>query len=152
MAVEVYFWPPKSGNVGHAAIMADGGQPEGAAYFSAWPGTAASIFFGPATFNAYQDDLSSEGGKPAVVRLTRLDETAIKEQMQNCRTANRYSFIALNCATQASICLNAGVPGGSIRLAMDLLSGSMGFLFGTSVISTPWNLYLYAKSLEGNYA
>jgi hypothetical protein len=147
MAVEVYFWSPKKGNIGHAAIMTDGGVPPGPSYLSVWPGTALAIIFGPAAFNKYQDDVASEGGRPQVVRLTKLDETAIKAQIEKCREAARYGFITLNCATQASICLNAGVPGAKLRLALDMLGGPLGYVFSTSVINTPWNLFLYARLL-----
>jgi hypothetical protein len=148
MAVEVYFWPPKGSNVGHAAIMADGGTPAGRAYLSAWPGEALAILFGAAAFNQYEDDVRSEGGHPQVVRLTKLDETKIKAQIEKCKNAGKYGFISLNCATQASICLNAGVPGAQLKQALELLGGPTSYLFGTSVINTPWMLFLYARSLS----
>ena len=58
----------------------------------------------------------------------------------------------MNCATQASICLNAGVPGAQLKQALDFLGGPMSFVFSTSVINTPWTLFLYAKSLGLTYA
>ena len=149
MAVEVYFWPPQGGNIGHASIKVDGGSPQGIAYLSAWPGSALSIFL-PAQgdYHQFDDDVSSEGNRqPQVVRLTNLDETAIKKQIDAFKSAATYSFISLNCATQASICLNAGVPGARLRQVLDMLNGPMGYVFGTSVINTPWTLFLYAKTL-----
>lgn len=155
MAVEVYFWPPKGENIGHAAIMVDGGSPPGKAYLSAWPGSVLSIIAGPGAFNAYSSDLAAEGGAPQVVRLTKLDETAIKEQIEKCKRGGVYSFPSFNCATQASICLNAGVPYNMLHQAADLLAGAgnpLGYVFQTSTINTPWNLWLYAKGLALKYA
>ena len=152
MAVEVYFWPPKGSNIGHAAIMTDGGTPAGQSYLSAWPGDALAVFFGTAAFNQFDDDVRSEGGRPQVVRLTKLDETAIKAQIEKCKQAGKYGFLGLNCATQASICLNAGVPGARLQQALELLGGPNSYLFGTSVINTPWNLFLYARTLRLTYA
>jgi hypothetical protein len=149
MAVEVYWWPPDGGNVGHASIMVDGGNPPGIAYLSAWPGSALSIFLpDKGDFHQFSDDVSSEGNRqPQVVRLNNLNETLIKTQIDHCKTAAKYCFIALNCATQASICLNAGVPGARIKQMFEMMSGPIGFVFGTTVISSPWTLFLYAKSL-----
>jgi len=155
MAVEVYFWPPKGENIGHAAIMVDGGSPPGRAYLSAWPGSALSILFGAGSYNAYSDDVGAEGGPPNVVRLTKLDETAIKAQIEKCKQAGMYSFTVLNCATQASICLNAGVPHNLLHEAFDAVVGlanPAGFFAQTSTINTPWTLFLYAKGLALNYA
>ncbi|MDQ6786796.1 MAG: hypothetical protein M3033_08290 [Acidobacteriota bacterium] len=152
MAVEVYCWQPKGNNVGHASIKVDGGAPPGSSYLSVWPGEALAIVFGKAAFNKYEDDVGSEGGQPLVARLTKLDETAIKAQMEIMRRSENYCFIAFNCATQASICLNAGVPGATVRRALDFLGGPLSFVFSPSIINTPWNLYAYAKLLEKSYA
>lgn len=154
MAVEIYFWPPKlDGTIGHAAIMVDGGSPAGRVYLSAWPGELLAILFGNAAFNEYNDDVSSEGKRnPEVVRLTKLDETAIKAQIQKIKGAGKYAFAAFNCASQASLCLDAGVPYRLLRHGMEILAGPTGVPFQTSVIHTPWNLWLYAKSLTVKYA
>jgi hypothetical protein len=149
MAVEVYWWPPSGGNIGHAAIKVDGGSPPGIAYLSAWPGSLLSIFLvGQGDYHQFDDDVSSEGNRqPQVARILNLNETAIKNQISVFQSAKTYSFLGANCATQASICLNAGVPGATIRQILDLMGGPMGYFFGTSVINTPWTLFLYAKSL-----
>jgi hypothetical protein len=152
MAVEVYWWPPKGGDksVGHAAIMVDGGKPAGRAYLSVWPGELLSIVIGSASFFEYQDDVRTEGGRPRVVRLTRLNETAIRTQVKNLQQTARYSFVAMNCATQASICLNAGLPAG-IRLLQTALDFMGPNRISMTVMNTPWNLFAYAKSLSPHY-
>lgn len=153
MAVEVYFWPPKGSNIGHAAIMVDGGAPRGKMYLSAWPGSLLSVIVaGAGTFNQYSDDVAAEGGPPQVVRLTKLDETAIKAQVEKCRRGAVYSFPGFNCASQASICLNAGLPTATLQWALDMIGGPTSYPFRTSKIDTPWTLFVYAKSLTLNYA
>jgi hypothetical protein len=135
--------------------MVDGGSPPGKAYLSAWPGSILSIIAGSGAFNAYSDDISSEGGPPQVVRLTKLDETAIKQQIESCKRGGVYSFPGFNCATQASICLNAGVPYNTLHQALDFVAGlgnPTAFVTQTSTINTPWNLFLYAKALASKYA
>lgn len=110
---------------------------------------------GCARFNEYIADLSEEGLERLVVRLTKLDEAAIKKQIESCKRGSVYSFPGFNCATQASICLNAGVPYNNVHQALDAIS-SMGnplaFVTQTSTINTPWDLFLYAKALATKYA
>lgn len=136
MAVEVYWWPPKGTNVGHAAMKVDGGAASGVVYLSAWPGSMASIVFGPAAFNTYAADVAAEGGSPHVVRLTKLNESAIKMAIKADQGFSHYSFVLGNCATQVALCLNAGLP----------LYAPHPF------INAPWGLYVYARSLALVYA
>ena len=157
MTVTVYFWPPKGEAIGHASIMADGGQPAGKAYLSAWPGDLLSVFLvGDAAYHEFLDDVASEGNRqPHSVALTKLNETAIKAKMADLKKRNHYSFPGANCATQASICLNAGLPSNpaldALTLGLSTLNPASYFL-RTDVINTPWTLYVYAKVLATKYA
>jgi hypothetical protein len=136
MAVEVYWWAPSlKSATGHAAMMVDGGSPSGPVYLSVSPGSMLSTAFGPAVFNTYAADVADDG-IPHVVRLTKLNETAIKAVIKADKGFARYSFLLGNCATQAAFCLNAGLP------------TAMPHPF----INAPWGLYIYAQSLKVLYA
>ncbi len=160
MAVEVNYWPPKRNaeggiDVGHASLLVEGNNPTEARYLSVWPGEALAILFGLGALNTYEDDVDSEKGYPLVVRLQGLNEDKIKAQIAVIKNKPRYSFIALNCATLASICLNAGVPGIEIATLSNMLSSllnpAIGFL--TSPVSyTPATLHMNAKILAMKYA
>ena len=133
MAVEVYWWPLKGYSLGHAAIMVDGGSPSGPMYLSANPGSMISAIYGPAVYKSYATDLLD--GPPMVVRLTKLNETAIKTVAKSVTGFAHYSLFIGNCATQASICLNAG-----LTVPVPL------------VINTPAALFAYAQTLRILYA
>jgi hypothetical protein len=137
MAVQIYIWFPKlpEGNIGHAAMKVDGGDPAGSVYLSRWPGSYSAVLAGSGTNQSYRDDVTAEGGTPSVVRLTKLNETAIKYTIKTACTVNLYSFVVLNCATQVGMCLNAGIP----KIPLSAIE--------IAAISTPWNLYLYARLL-----
>jgi hypothetical protein len=143
MAVQVYVWFPKlkEGNIGHAAMQVDGGDPPGSVYLSRWPGSYSAVLAGSGTNQSYTDDVSAEGGAPSVVRLTKLNESAIKYTIRVACTVNLYSFLVLNCATQVGMCLNAGIPLSAIAIAAI-----------NTPPNTPWNLYLYAQLLRPLYA
>jgi hypothetical protein len=154
MAVEVNYWPPRGTNVGHASLLVEGDNPTEARYLSVWPGEALAILYGLGALNNYQDDVDSENAYPVVVRLYGLNEDKIRAQIDVIRKNPRYSFIALNCATNASICLNAGVPGIEIitlgNMVSSLVNPALGFL--TSPVSyTPATLYINAKVLATRY-
>ncbi|MBK1719835.1 hypothetical protein [Thiocystis violacea] len=152
MAVEVYVWFPKlvsaELNIGHAAMKVDGGSPPSVVYISRWPGSYAGLIVSSAVNQRYADDIKAEGGPPAVVRLTKLDETAIKRAVMSNFTLSLYSFLSYNCATQVGKCLNEGIPGGAV---VDIALGSVVGQYQAlkhGAINTPWNLYLYAQSLR----
>lgn len=141
MAVEVYWWPPKKAlnkstgqeeqNIGHAAIKSDGGSPWGTEYLSVWPGSEWSLLLaGPASFHTADDD-SGYGYDPVVVRLTKLDETAIKKRIVAIKTAGVYSLSVANCASLTGSALRAGVP----------------FPTPYPWPNSPWAVYYYARSL-----
>jgi hypothetical protein len=135
MSVEVYWWPPRDGNIGHASIMVDGGSPPDPMYLSAWPGDMSSAVYGPANFKSYAQDVTDEGGAaPHVVRLTKLNETAIKIAIKAVKGFGHYSFVSGNCATLTAFCLCQGVP------------------MPPPLINTPWTLWVYAQSLRILYA
>ena len=88
-------------------------------------------------------------------REGRTEARRIKKQIEGCKRGGGYSFPGFNCATQASICLNAGVPYNMLHKAVDAIAGLVSptaFLTQTSTINTPWNLFLYAKALAIDYA
>jgi hypothetical protein len=144
MAVEVYIWFPDPPNIGHAAMKVTGGSPMGDMYLSHWPGSlAAALAFGSGVNNRYNDDVSAEGGDPSVVRITGLDETAIKAKVKSLIEHNLYSFWALNCATGVSIALDAGV---STLASLAANAVDIGLPAGTNR-NTPWGLYAYARTL-----
>lgn len=153
MTVTVYYWPPDwdTDSVGHASIMVDGGQPPGQAYLSAWPGSLLSIILvGEGAYHEYRDDIESEyNRKPAAVVLRKLDESAIKEKMSDLKKRSYYSFVSANCATQAGICLKAGVPLSALDTALSLVAPQTAYLTN---INSPWTLYGYAKLLALKYA
>jgi len=132
MAVEVYWWPPHGDNIGHAALKVDGGSPSGTEYLSAWPGSGWSIaLIGSGGYHLYEEDVAY-GGAPVVVRLTKLDETAIKKRIKVLKGHGIYSFSIANCATQAGAALHAGVP----------------LVVPYPIPNAPWAVYYYARSLR----
>ena len=138
--VEVYTWWPSPPNIGHAAMMVSAGTSQ-QMYLSRWPGSlGAALAMGPGLDNRYQDDVSSEGGNPSVVRLDGLDEDSMRDAVVAYQKSNLYSFFALNCATQVKMCLNAGVPA-YVQIA------SFGLDLGSGPTCTPWGLYAWAKTL-----
>jgi len=140
MAVEVYYWEPKGGSVGHAAIKVNGGTPPGEEYFSLWPGSEWSIWLaGSGGFKTYEfdyEDHKKDGSYPQVVRLTKLDETAIKARIKTLKGIGVYSLSVANCASQTGLCLRAGVP----------------LLVPYPFPNSPWAVYWYARSLMFSFA
>lgn len=153
MTVYVCVWFPKSGNIGHASLWVDGGSPSGTLYLSRWPRSLASILlFGDGADRKYDDDVDSEGGLPAEVVLKNLDETAIKAAMKKSMNDPKYGFLTYNCATNVSVCLNAG-RGINISDILDLIStlgpGSLPTIVKRWGLScTPAGVYYQALSLK----
>jgi hypothetical protein len=156
--VEVYCWAPKiSGNIGHAAMKVNGGDPSGTLYLSRWPdpsvtGAVASVVSAySGSTQPFADDVASEGGQPAVVRLTRLNEAAIKRTVARLNRASVYAFLWMNCATQVRMCLEAGLD------ATDRLLAASDWILPQDVgrwafHNTPQGVYLWAAGLRGKYA
>ena len=146
MAVEVYVWLPRAdGNIGHASMYVDGGTPAGPMYLSQWPGSSfiKALTIGSACGQSYADDVKAEGGKPSVVRLTKLDETAVKKAIEYFQKHGLYGFFLLNCANQVKLCLDWGVSG------MGHLATILGRtnVIGYQLNDTPWGVYCYARGL-----
>jgi hypothetical protein len=156
MTVEAYYWAPSPPNVGHAALWVSGGSPASDVYLSAWPGGALSILFGEAdATRTYEKDCNEEEDTPYYVALTKLDETAIKAAIQASKKAQLYSFLAFNCAVQASVCLNAGEPNQTLPsildLALSLANPAGSFAWQGRIAYTPWGFWCRAKTLQLQY-
>lgn len=134
MAVEVYWWPPQElFATGHASMLVDGGSPADPMYLSAWPvkGDKMAAIYSTAEFKSYAQDVKEEHGvAPQIVRLIKLNETAIKTAIKAVKGFGHYSFASGNCATLTAFCLCQGVP------------------MPPPIINTPWTLWLYAQSLK----
>lgn len=160
MAVKVIVWWPHGGNIGHAAMEVDGGNPPGKMYLSSWPGSLAGAvgLIGPGKINEFEDDMSSEQGqKPSIVFLTKLNETNIKGAMMVANKIPVWGVLVANCAHHVGWCLRQGFATGTLRgLAGSMLDGALDTTQGGRVIrelqiNTPWQLYLYAQSLRPLY-
>jgi hypothetical protein len=129
MAVVVYVWFLDPSNCGHAAMKVDGGLPVGEVYLSRWPdntpgqlkATIQALAYGAeAISRSYANDVKAEGGRsPHSVRLTSVDESAIKKAIDENAKKRYYQFLIDNCAVQVSECLDAGVGGSSIMRGLD---------------------------------
>lgn len=148
MAVTVYVWLPSASNFGHAALKVDGGIPPGDVYFSRWfaPGSNATlkaITIGTAGANASfeADKKAEEGRAPIAVRLTYLDESAIKKKIEALNAHSDYNFWHHNCAMQVREVLNAGV---SMALGMAVSLATPGLIIHNS----PAGVLMYANVLK----
>jgi len=150
MAVEVYVWLPKGTNVGHAAMKVTGGIPGGDMYLSRWPGKVSEVIIpGVGVARRYADDVASEGGPPSVVRLTKLDETAIKKAIVDSHTKNLYQFLSMNCSSQVKKCLDAGITGSTL-LNLGIMA-TTGLAVSYQANHTPWGVYQYAQLIHATY-
>ena len=107
--VGVFIWLPKwrdgQPDIGHGAMLFRGG------YVSNWPGTDASILWGPGQPNEnLAADVQSEGGLPQLIYLLKaLDEDAMGEKWAEMRNDLKYSFLAHNCFTTVAEVLSVGL-------------------------------------------
>jgi hypothetical protein len=148
MAVEVYYW---FGVPGHVALRVDGGLPGGTMYLSRWPGGLATALLVSleGKGNSYEDDMVAEGhASPLTVRLTRLDETAVKSAIVLANRLMIYNDFEANCSSHVRTALEAGQHGASKLASIVTRGGLLGFAFG----DTPPGVYAYAKSLTALYA
>ena len=158
MAVEVYVWfPDTSLNCGHAAMKVDGGVPVGEVYLSRWPdntpgqfkASIQAITYGAGSVTrSYANDVKAEGGRsPHSVRLTSVDETAIKNAIDANAKKGYYQFFTDNCAVQVRECLDAGVGGSSIMklVAFPIWQNPIA---SWQLNSPPWGLLSYARFLR----
>jgi hypothetical protein len=148
MAVEVYYWV---GVPGHVALRVDGGLPGGRMYLSRWPGKLATALLVSleGKGNSYEDDMVAEGhAPPLTVRLTRLDETAVKSAIALANRLMIYNDFEANCASHVRACLEAGQHGVSKLGSLVTRGGLLGFAFG----DTPPGVYAYARTLAALYA
>ena len=135
MAVTVYFWPPGLENFGHAAVKIDAGAPPGDVYFSVWAKGELHPFWGPGVIMPYAADLKAENNRqPHTYRMTRLNETAMKEWIK--KQDLHYSLIQ-NCSSNAAMCLRAGTPLANWLPVQSLTRIS---------INTPWGLWLWVHN------
>lgn len=144
MAVEVYWWMNLPG---HVALRVDGGLPLGPMYLSRWPKNAlTALVVSPAGHaNSFADDMIAEGGRrPFVVRLTKLNETAVKKAIVLANRLMVYNDFEANCSSHVRACLDAGVGGVVGSLAH-------GGVIGFAVSDNPVGVFTYAKSLEALY-
>lgn len=147
MAVEVYYW---NGKPGHVAIRVDGGSPPGTMYLSRWPATLSTALLVSleAQGNQYGEDVAAEGNRtPLAVRLTKLDETAVKNAIVRANRLMIYNDFAANCASHVKFCLDAGLPGVAKALGAVTSRGLLGFIAG----DTPFGVYHYACGLRTLY-
>ena len=144
MAVEVYWWVNLPG---HVALRVDGGLPLGPMYLSRWPNTLATelVIGYEGKANSFADDMIAEGGhRPFVVRLTKLNETAVKKAIVLANRVMVYNDFQANCSSHVRACLDAGVGGVVGSLAH-------GGLVGFAMSDNPVGVFSYAKSLEALY-
>lgn len=137
--VEVYLW---TGFPGHLSLKVDGGSPAGPMYLSCFPATQLAKLAGTGVDQNYAQDLADYGA-PHVVRLSRLNETAVKKAVALAQKTMIYSLPAANCASHVKFCLDSGVGG----LAVISVRGAIGF----AVSDTPWGVYTYAQGLRALY-
>jgi len=156
MAVEVYYW---LGVPGHLALRVDGGTPAGSMYLSRWPGglfTAIDIIGGgPGRNNSFAADMKAEGMRtPLTVRLTKLDETAVKKAVEYCNKHLYYHDLVSNCSSYVRFCLEVGT--GALRFVAtelyDTILDGIALPLGWVEDDTPPGVYSYACSLRGSYA
>ena len=138
MAVEVYWWPPQEFlETGHASMLVDGGSPADPMYLSAWPVPRdwMGAVYSKALFKSYARDVADEGGvAPHVVRLTKLNETAIKTAIKEVKGFGHYGLFTMNCAALTAYCLSKGT---SMPPPLSVV--------------TPWTLWGYAQALRPVY-
>ena len=155
MAVEVYYWV---GFPGHLALRVDGGTPVGSLYLSRWPSTFAAVdglFGGPGRNNSFADDMKAEGmRRPLTVRLTKLDETAVKKAVEYCNKHLYYHDFVSNCSSYVRFCLEVGT--GAVRFVAtelyDLVVDWLALPLGCIEDDTPPGVYSYACSLRASFA
>jgi hypothetical protein len=150
MAVEIYIWLPKGQGFGHAAMKVTGGVPAGDVYMSRWPGySSEALFTGPGASHRYEADVAEEGGPPRVVRLTKLDETAVKKAIAELKTKNEYNFWTLNCCSQVKECLDAGIRHGTL-FSWGIIA-TTGGLVSYQAGNSPWGLLKYAQLVHATF-
>lgn len=136
--VEVYLFV---GFPGHISLKVDGGSPSGTMYLSRFPATNLAKFAGPGIDQNYAQDVADYGA-PHVVRLSKLNETAVKSAVVTAQRTMVYSAFLANCASHVKFCLDSGVTGSRI-------GGTIGWLgMGAAVSETPYGVYAYAQSLR----
>lgn len=147
MAVEVYYW---DGRPGHVAIRVDGGTPPGAMYLSRWPATlkTALLLSLEGQGNQYGEDVAAEGNRPPLsVRLTKLNETAVKNAIVRANQWMIYNDFEANCSSHVRFCLDAGLSGMAKVAGAATHGGLLGFVMG----DTPFGVYHYARALQSLY-
>jgi hypothetical protein len=131
-------------------MKVDGGVPVGEVYLSRWPdntpgqfkASIQAITYGAgAVTRSYANDVKAEGGRsPHSVRLTSVDETAIKNAIDANAKKGYYQFFTDNCAVQVRECLDAGVGGSSIMklVAFPIWQNPIA---SWQLNSTPWGCF-----------
>ena len=137
--VEVLVWNFLSnGNIGHAAIKVGGD------YISWWPSEPASVKHGRSAGmpQSEADDLANEGRAPDHrIRLSGLDEEAIRLWWHGFRDGEEYRLFVQNCSTVVARALRAG--GGTAR------TSGFGYLYHTwNVFWTPDDVRRLAEAIQ----
>ncbi len=140
MSVVVYYW---AGVPGHVAIEVDGGTPAGTMYLSRWPKTTATAMSlsWKGAGNQYSDDVTAEGGIPASVRFTSLNESDVKQAIIRANQWMIYNPFEANCSSHVKFCLDSGIAGPVFGLVTTVAGG---WVPG----HTPWGVYHYAQALH----
>ncbi|MGA7934162.1 MAG: hypothetical protein WCA35_11495 [Kovacikia sp.] len=120
MAVKVFVWPPKGGNVGHSSM-----QVGTHTYISLWPGHGRKGFARSVilklTMNVkrspfyrdYASDREAEGFDPFIVELNTLNEDAMQKYWEKVQISGlKYELTEFNCST---IIANALYIGSSLQ-------------------------------------
>ncbi len=119
-------------------------------YLSRWPGgLATALVMSPeGKGNSFADDMVAEGyATPLTVRLTRLDETAVKSAIVLANRFMVYNDFGANCSSHVRVCLEAGQHGLPKVGSAFTHGGLLGFAFS----DTPPGVYAYAQGLRAVY-
>lgn len=132
-------WSPR---VGHIALKVNGGAPAGVQYLSSFPGsiwTALDLGY-KGENHTYEMD-TREYGLPNVVRLSKLNETAVKTAVTGATRSMIYNDFLYNCASHVRYCLECGASGPTVA-RVDM------YTTGAVFSHTPRGVFTYAMSLQ----
>jgi len=158
MAVKVYVWLPRGGQVGHSSMQV-GEQ----TYISFWPGHGRKGFVRTAlqkmTMNVkrrpyyrdYEGDRDAEGFDPVVVELEHLDEAAMAAYWDKVQASElNYELTEFNCST---IIANALYVGSGVKSSFQPKAEvddyvGLGIPLGQVEAWEPRHVLQYAKEIK----